>query len=123
MGTYSGSGIISEILISKDLSKNLNIDLNVAQLKQEVNIDYYNFSEDAYKYLWEIKPDLLEINLVEFLAQQFRVYRSKEAQNLEEVLQALTKVKGKAAIMKLAAKIFDYIQVPVVDCVKIMITS
>ena len=32
--------------------------------------------EDAEKYCWEIKPNMLEGNLVEFLDEQFKAYTS-----------------------------------------------
>ena len=124
MGTYLAVGIVPKIVINKSSikSSDLTLDLILEQLNKELKIDCYNFSEDLKKYCWEIKPNILEGNLVEFLDEQFKAYTSWEDEDLKEVIVQLTNLKDFKQIMKLAEdknlvhfqlldQIFGYIKV------------
>ena len=105
MGTYLAVGIVPKIVINKSSikSSDLTLDLILEQLNKELKIDCYNFSEDLKKYCWEIKPNILEGNLVEFLDEQFKAYMPQKDEYLEEVIAQLNKIKDFAQIMKLAS--------------------
>lgn len=105
MGQYLAVGIVPKIIINKHRIKspNLTLDLILEELNKELKINCYNFSEDLDKYYWEIKPNMFEGNLVEFLDEQFKTYASSEDEDLKEVIAQLSNLKDFKQIMKLAA--------------------
>jgi|GEM_PF-1969408 len=104
MGTYLATGIVQEIAIAKKRIKypDLTVDKIIQRLKDELNLNYYNFSEDSEGYYWKIKPELLEENLTEFLNDQFQMYQSKLDRYMEETITQLKEVSSSEEIIELA---------------------
>ncbi|HJD57016.1 MULTISPECIES: hypothetical protein [Rickettsieae] len=105
MGTYLTVGIVQNIAVDKRRIKypDITVEHITRRLNDELNLDYYNYSEDNDGYYWEIKPQTLEGNLVDFLDAQFQMYTSKKHSNMQEVIEKLTKTKNGEEIIKLAA--------------------
>jgi hypothetical protein len=104
MGTYLATGIVQEISIDKRMIKypDITVDKITNILQDEVNLDYYDFSEDLEGYYWKIKPKLLESNLADFLSTQFKMYQSKPSSRMLDVIDQLGKVASGEEIIKLA---------------------
>ena len=104
MGTYLVTGIVQKIAIDKKRIKypDITVDKITDKLKDELNIDYYNFSEDLEGYYWKIKPKILEGNLAEFLSTQFQMYQNKPNTRMLDVIDQLKKAVGSEEIIKLA---------------------
>ncbi|MCC8398677.1 MAG: hypothetical protein LN569_05280 [Rickettsia endosymbiont of Labidopullus appendiculatus] len=105
MGTYLTVGIVQNIAVDKRRIKypDITVDHITRQLNDELNLNYYNYSEDNDGYYWEIKPQTLEGNLVDFLDAQFQMYTSTKYSDMQEVIEKLTKTKNGEEIIKLAA--------------------
>jgi len=119
MGTYLVTGIVKDIAIPKKHMRptTLSIDNITASLQKELNLVHYTFEEDEDGYYWEIKPEALEGNLVEFLNAQFRMYQPYKPldEYMEQVLAELGKAKTGQEIIDVACeqelmnfKYFDY---------------
>ena len=104
MGTYLATGIVQEIAIDKKRISysDITVDKITDKIKDEVNLACYNFREDLEGYYWQIKPELLENNLVEFLSTQFKMYQSSPDTYLLKVIDQLGKTSGSEEIIKLA---------------------
>ena len=105
MGTYLATGIVRSMSIAKR-SMNNNFDLRLdnvlVQLRKEVNLDYYSFSEDDEGYYWKINPSILEGNLVEFLEEQFLMYEDTKDPYLQEAIDKIKEAKTGEQIIQLA---------------------
>jgi hypothetical protein len=104
MGTYLATGIVQEIVIDKRRIKypDITVVKITDKLKDELNIDCYDFSEDLEGYYWKIKLEVLESNLAEFLSTQFQMYQSKPDSDMQEVINQLGETTGSEEIIKLA---------------------
>ena len=104
MGTYLATGIVQEIVIDKRRIKypDITVDKITDKLKDELNLDCYDFSEDLEGYYWKIKPEILENDLAEFLSTQFKMYQNKPDTHMLDVIDQLGKVLGSEEIIKLA---------------------
>ena len=104
MGTYLATGIVEEIAIDKRRIKypDITVDKITDKLKEELNLDCYDFSEDLEGYYWKIKPEILESNLAEFLSTQFKMYQNKPDTHTLDVINKLGKAVGTEEIIKLA---------------------
>ncbi len=104
MGTYLVTGIVQRIAIDKTRIRypDITIDKIKNELQGELNLDFYNFSEDIEGYYFEIKPEILENNLVEFLTTQFKMYRNPPDTHMLDVIDQLGKVTGSEEIIALA---------------------
>ena len=85
MGTHLATGIIAKVLMSKaDIErKSLHMKDIHESLQRELDLSSYIFQEKGDIISWEIKPEMLEGNLAEFLRTQFMMYDGvvdKEAQ-------------------------------------------
>jgi hypothetical protein len=99
MGTYLVNGIVKDILIPKKHISYpaITIDNITTSLQNELNLDYYNFSEDTDGYYWEIQPKVLEGNLTAFLTAQFNMYKPKSESKKEACMEeAILKIQGAA---------------------------
>src|SRR3990167_3717334 len=105
MGTYLAVGIVQNILLDKKriLNKKITTDIIINKLKEEINIDYYQHSEDSDKHYWKINPEILEGNLTEFLEIQFQMYNRSIDQNMQETLHQLRQLKAGPLLIELAA--------------------
>jgi hypothetical protein len=104
MGTYLATGIVQEIAIDKQRIKHYDIAANqiVDKLKDELNLDYYNFSEDLEGYYWKIRPEIIENNLADFLSTQFKMYKSKPDSHMLDVIDKLKEASSGEEIIKIA---------------------
>ncbi|NDB82104.1 MAG: hypothetical protein EB127_05085 [Alphaproteobacteria bacterium] len=104
MGSYLATGIVQEIFVDKGGIKypDITADKITDKLKEELNLDCYEFSEDLERYYWRIKPEILEKNLVEFLSIQFKMYQNKPSTHMLNAIDQLGKVAGGEEIIKLA---------------------
>jgi hypothetical protein len=105
MGTYLATGIVQKIVIDKSRIQypDITLDNTIQQLKKELNINYYDFSENIDEYFWHIKPQVLEKNLVEFLDAQFKIYTDEKDRGMQQVIVKLTEIKNLDQIIELAA--------------------
>ncbi len=105
MGTYLTTGIVQDIIIEKRQIryKDITIDIINARLKEEINLDHYDYTEDSDGYYWKIKPKMLEGNLVEFLDTQFQMYEGKKDSHMQKALEEIAKAKTGNEILNLAA--------------------
>ena len=69
MGTYLTNGIVQNITIEKRKLEHRKVTIAAINesLKQEINIDCYDQSEDATAYYWTIKPEMFKPDLAKFL--------------------------------------------------------
>jgi|JI10StandDraft_1071094.scaffolds.fasta_scaffold35457_6 hypothetical protein len=76
MGTYLTNGIVQSIVIEKGQTDLQDVAIGeiIRQLEKEVEIECYDFTEDASGYYWKIKPEMFDINWIEFLDAQFQMY-------------------------------------------------
>lgn len=90
MGTYLATGIVQKMLIQKrEMEKNkFSLENIVKSLQKELHMDNYVLGEDENTIFWEIKPEMLEGNFVEFLEMQFKMYNAEI-----DIQQMITKVK------------------------------
>ena len=104
MGTYLATGIVQEIVINKKRIRypDITADKIANSLKDELNLDYYSFSEDLDAYYWKIKPEILEGNLVEFLSTQFKMYQNELDSRMLEAIDQLSKATNGEDVIKLA---------------------
>jgi hypothetical protein len=104
MGAYLATGIVQEIVIDKcDIrSKEITSDIIQKHLKNELDISYYNYSENSDQYCWKIKPEILGSGLIEFLDSQFNMYSKIKDKYMQETLDRLSKVKTADEIISLA---------------------
>jgi hypothetical protein len=113
MGTYLFNGIVRNITTRKSEVKQKHIAIATVTeaLRKELNIDYYNHTEDSNYHYWNIKPEMLTNNLTAFLDAQFQMYRDKKDKEMQEVINKITSMKTAEEIIALAdAKIFSYFQ-------------
>ena len=105
MGTYLATGIVQEISIDKRQIKcpDISIDNITRRLKEELNLDCYDYSEDLEGYYWKIKPRMLEGNLAEFINTQFQMYQSKIDGDMQDVVNQLSKTASGDEVIKLVA--------------------
>ena len=105
MGTYLAKGIVQEIAINKKRIRysDITIEKITQQLKDELDLNYYNYSEDEFAHYWKIKPEMLQGNLAEFLDTQFQMYTSKKDKYMDEVIDKITKAKTGDEVTKLAS--------------------
>ena len=108
MGTYLTTGIVQKIIIrksdlvskkyvSKDKFPMKNI---IESLQKEIDLDCYIFSEDENAIFWNIKPEMLEGNFVDFLETQFKMYNEKK--DTEDLLTKIKEAQTGNDIIKLA---------------------
>jgi len=103
MGTYLATGIVQDISIDKrHIKQDITIDQIVERLKKELNIDCYNYSEDVEGYYWQIKPEMLEDNLAEFLDVQFQMSTSKKDSDMQEAIDKVREIKTGKQIIELS---------------------
>ncbi len=104
MGTYLATGITQQITIDKrDINySDITIDKIAEKLKDEINLDFYDYSEDSKGWYWKIKPKKLEDNLVGFLTQQFKMYQSKTDSYMQKVIDKLEEITNGEEIIELA---------------------
>jgi hypothetical protein len=104
MGTYLATGIIKNITIpKKHISyKEVTIDHILTSLKNELNLDYYTFEEDANNYYWEIQPRVLEDKLADFLTTQFEMYQVKRDKYMEEAISKIEEASSGQGIIDLS---------------------
>ncbi|WP_342269492.1 hypothetical protein [Rickettsia endosymbiont of Orchestes rusci] len=112
MGAYLTTGVVQNIIIYKKqlVNYDITIDKIIAKLREEVNIDYYSYSEDSNGYYWHIDPKMLEGNFVEFLETQFQMYSNKTSssrkyQEIEEAIDKVKEAKTGNELIELAASI------------------
>lgn len=105
MGAYLATGIVQDIAVDKRHIKysDIKADKIIGQLKDELNLDYYDFSEDLEGYYWKIKPEILESNLADFLTTQFKMYQNKPDIHMLKAINQLKEVVAGEEIIKLAA--------------------
>jgi len=128
MGTYLATGIVQTIVIDKSRIQypDITLDNIIQQLKKELNINYYDFSENIDEYFWNIKPRVLEKNLVEFLDAQFKIYTDEKDRGMQQVIVKLTEIKNLDQIIELAAsKSLVYFQLfeKIFGCIKVERTN
>lgn len=59
MGTYLAKEIVGQIIIPKKQTfPDVPVDKITKCLKDEINLNYYDFTEDLDGYYWRIKPDI-----------------------------------------------------------------
>jgi hypothetical protein len=104
MGTYLTNGIVQNITIEKRKLEHRKVTIAAINesLKQEINIDCYNQSEDATAYYWTIKPEMLKPDLAKFLDTQFQMYSKEKDRYMQDVIDELTKVKTAEEITEIA---------------------
>ena len=102
MGTYLATGIVQCITIDKRY-QDITPGKIIEQLRNELDIDCYNYSEDVSGYYWRIKPEVLEDGLVEFLDTQFKMYKNIQDKSMETALEELDKAKNGDEIIALAS--------------------
>ncbi len=105
MGTYLATGIVKEIVVDKGRIKypDITLDKITDKLKEELNLDCYDFREDLEGYYWRIKPELLENNLAEFLNIQFKMYQNnKPDTHMLNVIDQLERLVSSEEIIKLS---------------------
>jgi hypothetical protein len=102
MGTYLATGIVHKMRIQKmDVRvKKVTIENILESLQKEVNMNHYVFGEDEDEMFWEIKPEMLEGNFIEFLETQFRMYDDKK--DIQELITAIKEAKTGEKIIELA---------------------
>jgi len=102
MGTYLATGIVHKMCIQKrDMGTHkFTLENIVESLQKELNMDHYVFGEDEDSIFWEIKPEMLEGNFVEFLETQFKMYN--DTRNIQEVITKIKEVKTGDKIIELA---------------------
>ena len=105
MGTYLATGIVQEIAIDKKRIRysDITIEKITQQLKDELDLNYYNYSEDEFGHYWKIKSEMLQGNLAEFLDTQFQMYTSKKDKYMDEVIEKITKAKTSDEVTKLSS--------------------
>jgi hypothetical protein len=105
MGTYLATGIVQDIVIDKRDIRFKDITAVIIQkhLTKELDINYYNFSEDSDQYCWKIKPEIFESELVEFLRSQFAMYKDIQDESMKKTLAQLAIVKTGSEILSLAS--------------------
>lgn len=104
MGTYLVTGIVQEIAVDKRQIKysDITVDKITEKLKNELNLDCYNYTEDSEGHYWKIKPKMFEGNLEEFLNIQFQMYQNKTDSNMQEAIRQLGEAANGEEIIKLA---------------------
>jgi hypothetical protein len=104
MGTYLTNGIVQNITIEKRQLEHRKVTIAAINesLKQEINIDCYNYSEDPEAYYWKIKPEMLTPDLARFLDDQFQMYEEEKDQHMQDVIDELTKITTAEEITELA---------------------
>ena len=104
MGTYLATGIVQNIAIAKRRIKypDIKVDNIILRLKDELNLDYYNYSKDVDGYYWKIKPEMLEDNLAEFLDTQFQMYQREKDEDMQEAIEKIKKARTRDQIIELA---------------------
>lgn len=104
MGTYLATGIVQEIAVDKKRIKHHDITANkiADQLKNELNLDYYDFSEDLDGYYWKIRPNTFEKNFTDFLGVQFQMYKRKPDSYMLDVISKLKEASSGEEIIKIA---------------------
>ncbi len=105
MGTYLVTGVVQDITIDKRNIRfqDIKLDNIIERLKDELNLDYYNYKEDEDGYYWKIKSATLEDRLVEFLDIQFEMYEDTKNVRMQETLEYLAKAKNGDEIIALAS--------------------
>ena len=105
MGMYLFTGIVQHIFVNREttLKSGLTLDNLTAELRQSVNIAYFDFSEDQEYYYWHLKPTVLEGNLAEFLEMQYRMYEGEIDQEEQTVLERVRLAKNGDEIITLAS--------------------
>lgn len=108
MGTYLATGIVYKIIILKRdmvsrkyvIKDKFPMENITESLQQEINLDHYVFREDENSIFWEIKPEMLEGNFVDFLETQFKMYGNKR--NIQEVIPKIKEAQIGNKIIDLA---------------------
>lgn len=100
MGTYLVNGIVKNIYVRKG-SKAPAKESFETFFKQEINLDYYNYSEDPKSYSWTIKGEMFNSNFLEFLEEQFQLYYN-EKESAKNVIEELKKTKSAQEIIELS---------------------
>ncbi|MEI6094495.1 MAG: hypothetical protein WCR08_03370 [Gammaproteobacteria bacterium] len=105
MNTHLTAGIVQNIIVGKErvVRNGLAVESIVEKLKEEINVGCFNFSEDEDAYYWKIIPNILEMNLVEFLDAQFQMYNQEKTKEMEEALIKVRLAKSGDELMLLAA--------------------
>ncbi len=104
MGTYLATGIVQDIAIDKRRIKypDIKVDHIILQLKDELNLDCYNYSENVDGYYWKIKPEMLGGNLAEFLDTQFTMYQNKKDSDMQEAIEKIKAANTSNQVMEIA---------------------
>lgn len=107
MGAYLVTGIVQKIIFRKQEYTN-NTTAILTALEKEIDLKYYNFATEESIVLWEIKPEMLESNLSEFIKEQFRFYNPQE--NIDDTIKSLQEAKTSSNIIKLAEneRLYDF---------------
>ena len=122
MGTYLATGIVYKMLIQKrEMGNNkFPIENIVKSLQKEVNMDHYVFGENEISIFWEIKPEMLEGNFVEFLEEQFKMYN--DTKNIQGVIARIKEAQTGSKIIELAKEesLCDFQMVHLLESLKVL---
>ncbi|HQS83957.1 MAG: hypothetical protein B7Y25_06060 [Alphaproteobacteria bacterium 16-39-46] len=117
MGTYLATGIVQQIVIPKEkpLRYDISVEMIIEGLRKELDINCYQYSEDADDYIWKINPKVLECNLGDFLEAQFQMYTKKECPYMKETIVKVKESTTGDQLLELAEQ-SEVINFQVVDC-------
>lgn len=105
MGTYLATGIVQQVSIcKKDVDRRIQVSDIVTSLGKELDIDKYVFSESDDYLFWNIKPEMLEGNFVEFLETQFNMYGGIENTDIQEVISRVKEARTGEKIIEMVKK-------------------
>lgn len=95
MGQYLAIGITTSLSISKEEATKAKISLEEALQKMQQTLNFsaeiYDFSEEKTFWLWSLKKEIWESELLNFLKTIYpQLYNNKAYTDYEEVLQTLS---------------------------------
>jgi len=104
MGTYLANGIVQEIVIEKKQLERQGVATNevIRQLEKELDINFYNHTEDEAAHVWKIKQEMFDDNLAEFLDTQFKMYCNEKDHRMQNVIEDLKKIQTAEELIALA---------------------
>lgn len=95
MGQYLHFGIATEIRIEK-------VDYSLEEMKQEINktfpIEMFDHSEEEEMFYFNLKSEILEKHLLEFLKEQFENFKVIENEYETTLLNDIKKMTGEEII-------------------------
>lgn len=96
MGRYLDCGIATKITILKDggyLKRRYSKEEILEEIGKELNLNIYNVEESEKEVCLNIKENILEDNIVDFITEQLNELKDRD-EYIEEDLGKLQKIKG-----------------------------